>query len=144
MQRWQIVLIVVLPLMNLLFLLYFLRRSDFGIADSVDPAAEKVLEVSDLEVEWITKQAGYDVILPKVSCSGKIQNTDSRAWQSIEVELEMYDAQDRFLGEVGTYLRAQLQPGQVENFQMVEYVPENVPIEQVARTEFRVTDGSRD
>ncbi len=144
MHRWQIVVVVMLLLMNVPLLVYLLHRPGAGFSSSAGPAAREVLQVSDLEVVWITKQAGYDVISPKVSCSGKIKNTDSRTWESIKVELEMYDDQDRFLGEVGTYLGFQLPPGQIENFQIVEYIPENISIETVARTDFRVTSGSRD
>ena len=67
--------------------------------------------VNDLQTTIQESRLGEDAII----VLGKVTNSGNVEWDSVTLEVELYDKENRFLGEASEYLSGSLQPGAQEN-----------------------------
>jgi len=73
---------------------------------------------------------------------GTLANNGSDTWDGIEVEVEVFDKDDRFIDECSEYISGNLSPGQTENFKVSCGGCQAHPIPDFARYEISVKDAS--
>ncbi len=108
-----------------------------GIGADMDAKFGQELTIESYSVEFIG-----DSTYPEAAVSGKLPNQGSHAWQSIDLELEMFKG-EVFVGEVTNTLSLSLTPGQSDCFRFTASL-DGVKPENVSKHELKVSDAMVD
>ncbi|MBU0533799.1 MAG: FxLYD domain-containing protein [Candidatus Omnitrophica bacterium] len=83
--------------------------------------------------EWFPTEDSFNVV-------GVVANTGSDAWGSINIEVELFDKEGKFVYECSEYIRGTLRPGEEENFVVDCSGCDKAPIPKFDHYEIKITN----
>ena len=94
----------------------------------------------ELEASLIETKAVQD----RLDVLGRLKNMGRHTWDSVTVEVEIFDKDGKFLDETSGYVSAILSPGAEEHFRLTLANPDARTLDESSKVVLKVSDADED